>query len=403
MRKNKKRGVTEVVYADDEDDKVSGKQQPGRPNAYFAKIKQEQEEELEEQEKGDTFGGAFRGVRPAPHGGAMTVRPDQVKGAEELCWCGQVLGHDWPGKNVGAKHPKVKEGSMNTTEYELDRRGLRAYHKRLQDFIMTCIKDDGLKWRQAKNSIILYPPDDSTPITVYARNTDRQIRQLQKWYLDHVYVEPEKEPATEEQIAALAKAVNSPEHPVEEKPAPPEPPVGLVDTDLPAEEPKVEAEAPVAPPVETVRSNDQWVPYIHDDGSESVRIETNGTQFRCRECLTTDHPLLSENRRSIGGHNRMWHTDSSTMHTPEARAKAIETGRYNRTKDRMIEVLVPLLESVGYEAEADPKQIKALEKQVTDLTRQVGKLETDLTATSKRADDAEARLKLMQEAFRGLE
>src|SRR5262245_8268035 len=168
------------------------------------------EQEWRRQHPADTFSGEYRGTRPPPHGGAAHVH-DSI-GAEDLCWCGQPAGHMWPGKTVGAPHPR-EGNTMNTPVTKVDRRDLRAYHQRLQDFILKCVNEDRLTFRVAKNSTHLYPSDGTAKITVFARNTDRQMRQLQKWYLEHVYVEATG-PADPEDVRRLAERHNDPaEHP----------------------------------------------------------------------------------------------------------------------------------------------------------------------------------------------
>lgn len=381
--------TTQNTYDGDEEEERR-KNTPGKPNAYWARVKEQQDRETHADQ--DNFTGSYRGV-PTPHPGAQAVRPDDTIGQEDLCWCGQPLGHDWPGK-PRAPHPV--EGDMATPT--LNRRDLRAYHARLQDFIIQCVNDDGLRYRTGKNSTILYPPDGSQPMSVYARNSDRQVATLHKWYLDHVYPHLPKEEGQVDanRIAALAKAKNDPkEHPVEEK----------------KEEPQPEPEpVPVAPTLHTGPVDpDRWVPYVNDAGQTDEYIETNGPLIRCRLCLGTDHPLLSENKRSIGGHKRMHHGDRSTIHGPEARARAGDTVRYNHVRERMVEVLVPLLESVGWkpEPEEDPVKIKellsekrVLQGEITRLQKELQAKENQLTEVNERADDAEARLALMREALR---
>ena len=42
-----------------------------------------------------------------PKGGAAHVGPGETI-AGDGCWCGEPNGHDWPGKDEGAPHPKEK-------------------------------------------------------------------------------------------------------------------------------------------------------------------------------------------------------------------------------------------------------------------------------------------------------
>lgn len=380
-----------------ENEDENGTSTKGRPNAYFARIREEQEEELAE--RADTFGGAFRGVKPAPHGGSVNVRPDQIIGNIDLCWCGSPLGHDWPGKSFGAKHPKVEEGSMNTaTSTTIDRRDLRAYHRRLQDFILSCVNTDGLRYRVGKNSTILYPKDDSTPMTVHARNTDRQLRQLQKWYVEHVYVAPEEEPeVTPDQIAALAATKNDPvEHP--------EPPKRPEYQDQPAEPaeylpPKsYDIPTPQSPGPVSTTNTEEWIPWLRGDGTMSPNIETDGSRYRCKWCEGTDHHLYSDNARSIGGHNRIYHTDTSDMHSTQARNKAVQTTRLRKAqRDKTHQAIGLLIEASGYEV-GPPVDTSDLERQVEECRAEAARWKVQYEEANQRAEEVEAKLALIREA-----
>lgn len=385
--------------SDTDDEENGGTVQRGRPNAYFAQIRTDEEEKIQAQERGDTFSGAFRGTKPVPHGGTAAVRPDQVLGTEDLCWCGQPLGHDWPGKSVGAKHPKNVEESRevssqrNETMPALDRRDLRAFHRRLQDFILSCI-NEGVRYRLTKNSIILYAPDGTTPMSVYARNTDRQLRQLQRWYIDHVYVEPtEEEPVDAAKIQELAKAKNDPvEHPTPAKEefrptakvsdGPTRKPVDNIPAEATTPESYRHEELPILIQPEGVSTDGEWVPYVRSDGTISERIITNGSRWRCIECVDSAHPLDSDNIRSVGGHNRMYHTDTTNMRDEVARSKATETRRANLLSTSSINQAIELLIGVtGYEVQP-----------AEDLRPELEKVSEDLVAMTKRAEIAEAKL-----------
>jgi hypothetical protein len=364
----------------------------------------------------DTYGGAYRGTHPVPHGGAATVKPEDTLGTVELCWCGLPAGHDWPGKTIGAKHPK--EGSMNTqTSTTLDRRDLRAYHSRLQDFLLQCVNVDGLRFRVTRNSVILYPPDASQPMSVGARNSDRQVRSLQKWYVEHVVQQTDEEEKVEvpaAMVEELVKKVNDPvEHPLD-------PPKQQTE-ERPPVAPSVTEEAAPKPPrraftkaqkdkEDRERAQGQWVPYVNTDEVESTLFETNGTQYRCKECAGTDHEYLKD-RRSIGGHTRMWHTDRTDLHSPETRAVANETRRLHKAQEGIIEAieaLIPLVPEGTYPTMTEVDQLKRkvaeLEGRAAGYKRQRDEAraaapDVDVEALTKRADDAEARLALMREAL----
>jgi len=359
----------------------------GKANAYWAKVRDEQ---IESEETGDGYTGAYRGVKPVPRGGAATVKKDDTIGAETRCWCGQMLGHSWPGKAGGAKHPKANGDTMPNTATGLDRRDLRAYARVLQDFVLHCVNGMGLKYRITNNSVILYPKDGTTPMTVPARNSDRQMRQLERWYQEHVK-EPDGE-VTPEDLARLAEAKNDKtEHPVkqQETPAedektprgqayevPPEPEVVVEMTDL------------------IVSTNDEvWKAYVYGDGNESTHIITDGTNIRCVLCDRDGREYTIDQPRSIGGHNRMWHTDTSTLRTPEARDKALQTRRRRVMENSNITKAIDLLiEASGY----NPGGVD--EEKVEELEHQLAQAQATAADWQKKYEDMEAKLAIIREA-----
>jgi len=351
--------------------------QGGRPNAFWARVREEQ---IESEEKGDTYGGAYRGVPAPKRGGQQTVKPDDTIGAVTRCWCGQPVNHDWPGKAGGAKHPKMNGDTMPNTATGLDRRDLRAWSRVLQDFILHCVNGKGLKYRVTNNSLILYPKDGTTPMTIAARNSDRQIRQLERWYKEHVEEpEPEKAEVTDADLQKLIEAKTDPiEHPTKQQPQYQEEPAKPEEY-LP---PVVETHAET---VSTNQTDAVWKAYQYQDGNESTHIITDGTNLRCIICDNEGREYTITEPRSIGGHNRMWHTDSSTLRTPEARQKAAATRRRKIMEgSNVVKAIDLLIEASGYNPNPADDRIE--------------ELETALAAANKRADDAEAKLALIREA-----
>lgn len=369
-----------MTQPEEEENGTGGTKQGGRPNAFWARVREEQ---LESEEKGDTYGGAYRGVPAPKRGGQQTVKPDDTIGAVTRCWCGQPVNHDWPGKAGGAKHPKMNGDTMPNTATGLDRRDLRAYSRVLQDFVLHCVNGKGLKYRVTNNSIILYPKDGTTPMTIAARNSDRQIRQLERWYKEHVEEpEPEKGEVTAEDLQKLVAAKTDPvEHPTERPKA-----IDKIEINAPAvhEDPHPVVETP-AETVSTNQTDEVWKPWEYGDGNQSTHIITNGTEIRCAICDAEGREYAIAEPRSIGGHNRMWHTDSSTLRTPEARQKASATRRRKIMEgSNVVKAIDLLIEASGYNPNPADDRIE--------------ELETALAAANKRADDAEAKLALIREA-----
>jgi uncharacterized coiled-coil protein SlyX len=367
----------------------------GRPNAWFA-----EHGIADEPEVPDGFSANFRGLPvPKNRGGAQAVKAEDVHGSAMACWCGKPLGHDWVGKKDGAPHPR--EGSMN----HINRRSLRAYHSTLQTFILHAVNEAGLNFREKPNGVVLYPPDGSQPITVYARNTERQLRSLVKWWQEHgpdpiqqpvekraapVPEPPATKAVTPDVVKALAEKVNGPEHPIPEVLPEPEPEPEPLVLDKP-EHDYVEDE------------QDEWVPYRSTrDGHIVENIETNGTMFRCRACLGTEQEWISDKVNGISGHIRIRHRPTEDMWGEEAMRKKILTRR--ATKSAVVQVgkaIEMLMEAVDYQTD-DSEQIAALEAKVAEQQQRIEELEAacaDAATAVARAEEAEARLALIKESL----
>lgn len=382
-------------------------------NAYWARVREQ--EQWDGAKDPDNFGGSFRGVRTPGRHGSQSVHPEDTLGQMELCWCGLPLDHMWPGRTVGTKHPN--EETMKTLTAHVDRRDLRAYHRTIQDFLLQCINTDQLRFRISKNSVILYPPDGTQPQTVYARNSERQLKHLAKWYIEHVEQDSKDEAeqngaATTEQIERLAKRKNDPdEHPPPKKKAHEGQVRDVEDVELPATEDPAEAVAPTEPqaveePVEKQElpaEPGEWTPRMirpkgrtseqHPSPNIEQRIEDGVLWFRCRPCEDTDHPFRTNKARSIGGHQRIYHTDSTDLYSPEARAKAVQTRREREGWAKVEQAAALLNEVLG--THADPKMVEVMEARIQELVDENEALRAE-------KGELEARIALMREAFQGL-
>lgn len=393
---------------DDEDEEETASGARGRPNAWFA------------EHGADNFGGGFRGTRPAPHGGSITVSPDDTAGSLDLCWCGLPFNHDWPGKALGRKHPREEPIMMQPDEsapQRIERRILRAYHEDLIDLIMKAINEYGVKYRLTNSSVILFPPDGTPPYAVHRRNGDRQRKAAQTWFVRHcVPLEkitsakpPRKRAAKKSQpevidpqvIQQLAETVNSEEHMVQRS----KPRKATTKPD-PVPEPVVEepvAEEPVAADfagVQGVQPSDvaaaeEWVPYLKAKSQEvhpDFLINEATGKVKCKRC-----GAILAGRTSTAGHLRTHHSDTSTLWGPEAKAKAIET--YHNTKlGRKVEEAVAMLqEAMGVAPQS--AEIQAVTKERDKLLDRVAELEIQVKGLEKQVDDMNAKAALAREAL----
>lgn len=264
----------------------------------------------------------------------------------------------------------LEEAQMDTaTNAHLERRQLRAYHRKLQDFIIRATNVDGLRYRLNRNSVVLYPLDDSLPMTIYARNHERQVRSINQWYAKHG--------PQQVQVPAITVTEDDPEDGIEEAIE------SLVEQGLVEEVPSVTDE-PTPPPAE---DDEHWSQYMGSDGEPIQNFETDGAWYRCTLCKGTDSEYISDQTIGIGGHIRMNHTDTTDLFTPEARAKALDSRRFNRLSKQVTEALDILVKSVDYQ-----QHNTAAEKKIARLEAENESLRTEL-------GEVRARLALIQEAM----
>jgi len=357
----------------------------GRPNAYFA------DHEI------DTYGGSFRGTRPAPHGGSTSVSPDDTYGSLDLCWCGLPFDHDWPGKAGGARHPREGKNKMNAPEEptRIDRRQLRAYHSDIADVVLTAVNEYGARHRVTHNSVILFPPDGSQPYTINARNGDRQVRNARTWFVRHCIpkgesIEKIKKRAAkvvdDAMLKELADTMNSEEHLREPEPAPaPEPEA--------VEEPTAKDFAGVqgvedSDVAAATEDDSEWVPYRVNLGKRDERIHEfyvmRGEEVKC----TIDGWIGT--KRGAGGHTRTHHTDTTDLWGPEAKRKAVETHFAKKIKGDVQSAIQLLQAAIGV---TDEQDMEALVEENLQLKAKVVELEGQVA-------ELQARIDLAREAFK---
>lgn len=337
----------------------------GRPNAWWA----------ENREEVSTYGASFRGV-PAPRRGAQNVTEEDLLGSEDYCWCGQPAGHDWPGKASGRKHPKEQRVSAMTEPNTVARADFKTFNKDIAAIAVEAINTYGCRYSIARNTATVHGLDGS-PMTFGASSGGPDYRKAKSWFQRHVLdvleaakqevakSAPKPEPRTvqETDVAALALALNGPEHPVEGG--------RRVEPEV------VEVDQPSVSMEET-----GWRQHIGSNGDPvddiEVRDTEGGVEFRCLKCPDWH----GTSPYGIGGHRRTRHTDTEDLWGPEARAKSTETRRVALLQERVKDALTILLDVAN----------------VPDQAAQVEALREKYEQEKRRADDLQARLDLIKEA-----
>lgn len=144
----------------------------------------------ERHSKQNRFAGTPR-ARRRPHKGGVAY----VSGTDTIsaggCWCGERYGHDWPGKDEGAPHPR---GSVTELEERMETRDqdrmlrseLKRYPRVVQELLLHLTNDVGIKYRHIDSQhVMLYPPDGvSRPFKVSAsRPGPQQVHYLEMQFL----------------------------------------------------------------------------------------------------------------------------------------------------------------------------------------------------------------------------
>jgi polyhydroxyalkanoate synthesis regulator phasin len=369
---------------------------------------------------------AFRAVPTGKHGGSQTVKPEDTIGSLTVCGaCGGPFNHDWPGKALGAPHPK--ENSMSTPDSStppprIERRQLRGFHADLVDVILTAVNQYQVQYQLRGTKLLLFPPDGTSPLTVNAANSDRQRRRVSQWFVKHCVPEgtPIKRAKTSptkvdaETVKELAEAVNSEEHlqKLNDQAKAEEPVVEPVKE--PAKKAAAKKTATVVEDTHPAPSDDEWMPYYkgkgrYSTGTKSERYVINAAgQVKCLEC--EGQPIIG-NARSTGGHTRTSHTDTTTLWGPVAKEKGTRTYFTNKAKGQVEEAIgllqvamgiePPAADTTALEAQRDKLESEkhVLQTENAALKAEVGELKSEITDLKQKLADMEAKMQLFRETL----
>lgn len=125
-------------------------------------------------------------------------------------------------------------------------------------------------------------------------------------------------------------------------------------------------------------------PYVHTDGSTSVFV-TDGVEVWCAPCHGKDSAYRTpvDTVTGLGGHIRMHHRPTETMRDDAAKAKMVDSRRYNRLREQVVAVMELLAESVGDDG---------LGGRVKDLEARLDKAEERAVKAEAKAAAAEGKL-----------
>lgn len=219
-------------------------------------------------------------------------------------------------------------GKVTNDQRRLTKGDLRRFNHHLQQTIDQAVSVDGCAYQLTRDGIVLYgvsgghPTDDCIEIDARKNGGTDQLGQVRHWY--------------------EAAVIRPTPHPVP------------------------------APPPNGVRSSeheDGWQPYVNTADEVDVRFEKRAGGYRCTECVGTEEPFETTNRRALSAHWRMKHDRSPLLDSAESRDKASETRRSNRYR-RDMELAIELLTgSLGKEPPTE--EITRLKAENADLKAQL--------------------------------
>lgn len=375
---------------------------------------EEEEEELQESHdtgrraffagvaKADTFTGSFRGVPSIKHGGSVSVRPEDTLGDEEHCWCGQLLGHSWPGKEQGVRHPRGDSMSAAVNEKpRLNPRDIKVYDRRVVRALCELVNTYGVEYRIMKNShVILIAPNatgkeiDERCKTSPSRAPENQLNMIERWA--QKYIRPAK---VEEAATVLAEKFNDPSKRSHEKA-----PVKAEQARV-VREPKAEPQAaqakPEAAPAPVPRNAETPPAGFHQHISQRLGENSNwweadeGGHWLCKSC---DFEVRGESLRGSGPH-QVVHLESAEQRQERSRnaGQARDNERAGK-RQRARNAIKFLADEYGIELVDDRQGAKA-SREVETLERKVAKLEAKLAEVTTERDELATKLAMAKEVF----
>lgn len=371
----------------------------------------------------DNYTGSFRGVPTPKRGGTVLVKPEETLGDEEHCWCGLPLGHAWPGKDGGARHPRTEEGMAATVKVvenpRLEMRALRSFDERVARMMMDLVNTYGVRFRIQKDGqhVLLYPLNEynrSRPFKVSAHRPGVQgMEHLEKWVKEavtpalvvsqaEILAEKFNDPSKVRRARAEARKEAEPE-PVKAAPvravksaAAPEP------TPEPVAAPASEW-APPDPAAGTPPEGYEQAYTSRDKGGEPRAInwwkEIDKGHWLCKSCDYEVEGTL----QTHAAHQRA-HSQPRAKLTEAGRKAAITRNR--KTKREKITAALQVIaeasdvEFVDERSDRKDGRITRLEAQAEKLGAQVQRLTAQRDKAVAERDEYKAKLDIIREGLR---
>jgi hypothetical protein len=378
-----------------EEEEEEGRKPVGR-NAFFAGVYH-----------ADTFSGAFRGVPATKHGGAASVRPEDTIGDETHCWCGQLLGHSWPGKDKGVKHPRGEAMTAATEEKPyLNPRDLKSWDRKVVRALCEIVNTYGVNYRIDRNQmhLFLYAPGSApgdTEITKFkasrSRPPEKTLEYLEQWAVKYVRPVEVTKAAT-----VLAKKLNDPTKVRHEKA--PQKAATSTPVPEPTEEPKPAQDKPEPAPAPTPKPDGAepltFQVGVQPDGYHQHLGTKDGEPTNWWESDSAPHRYICKSCGATHKGNGFAHQRLHSM-TYEERARATAEASKNRDgdaagrKQKVRNAIKFLAEEYDIPLATDKDATKT-----TRLEKEIKRLQSQVAEVSSERDDLKAKLDLMTDLLR---
>lgn len=245
--------------------------------------------------------------------------------------------------------------TTTTDRPRIEVNNLKGFNKEIADLIKTAVNEDGCAWKQTRRGILLYPLDDSRPLTLVAHSGTHMVAQLNDWHRKHVLPHLKSPLVAAVEAATQTKAEEAHEYADNLR--------DHVDRLLPEE-------------IEFEEGRHPWRQWMGVKGEAPVEgIEFNGVAWRCALCMGTDHEWISRSAAGIGGHRR---AHIPALAAAAANAKMVETRRNNKMAAQVEEAIRILLKAVGWEDQS--QQIEALLRDNAELRARLDLVEEAMRA-----------------------
>lgn len=304
------------------------------------------------------------------------------------CWCGQPHGHDWPGKSIGAPHPREGDMTMlkeervqarKATEDTLKHSQIKKFDREVRDAVLTLVNTYGVPYRLQRDGqhLMLYTgKQGERPFKVSAsRPAQQQLAYLVPWLVEN-YPEINIESAPKKETAYGVHLFEDSDGNGKCRVC------GFERDDGRAEH--ISGEEPSG---FEVFEREEWEPFVYQSGKQSEFLEVSTKEKRLR-CIVEGCGYTKEG--SFTGIHL--HEAIHSGEFEEITRKSAETRKVKQ--ERKVEVLAEALDIL-----LKPHGYVAVRAEDVAEQKEVESLRAENERLRKELDEIKAKFDLAREAF----